>query len=222
MFDASAYMKRKRLIRLSIVGVACLLMGACARSCIRATLPSKPWKVGEVSIREKQMAISLYFGSRQEAIIQPYDGVYRILEVSQSGKPPAYYDIPSLITMDRCRMEVFWYPTNNLVRFKDTALDSFASEFRSECLLDLNQNTLFAVIRGNGVTHIAKLSRPRDDLTCPQSHNDERIAYSYAGAVSELSLTSSVTVMIGTQVSKPIDAPWTLTSGTLIGIIEPK
>ena len=215
-------MNRKRLIRFSIVGVLCLLVGSCARSCIRSILPAKPWKIGAVSIPDKQMTISLYFGSMQEAIIQPYDGVYRILEVSQAGRPNVYYDMPSLITMDRCRVEVFWYPTDNLVRFKDTELDGFAREFRSECLLDLNQNILFAVIRGTSVTHIAKLSRPMDELICPQSHNDERVAHSYTGSALSLSPTSSETVMIGRQKSRPIDAPWTTNPGVLIGVIAPK
>jgi len=213
---------KKKLILLGVIGAIAVLIGACARSCILSFVNPGYAKVGTVSIPDAQMTISLYFGSMQEALIQPYDGVYRILEVSQRDKPAMYYDIPSLITMDRCRMEVYWYPTNNLIRFRDTELDAFARECRSECLLDLNQNIMFAVLRGNGVTHIARLSTPRDILAFPQSHNDERIAHFYSGDVSSLSSNSSATFMIGTQQSRPIYAPWTTNPGVLVGVLTPK
>ena len=214
-------MNKNRLVLLGLTGGVCLFIGACARSCIVSFANPPHWKVGSVSIPEKQTTISLHLGSMQIALIQPYDGVYRILEVSQRDQPAMYFDIPSLITMDKCRMEVFWYPTNNVVRFKDTELDGFAREFRSECVLDLNQKIMFAVIRGKGVTHIAKLSVPRDRLAFPQFYNDERVAHSYSGEVSSLSPTSSETVSIGRQISRPIDAPWTKNPGVPVGVISP-
>jgi hypothetical protein len=163
--------KRKGFLQLGIISALFIIFATFFRSCIYSVVNPPNWKVATISIPEKQITISLYFGSRQEAFIQPNDGVYRILAVSQQDKPTKYYDISSLITLEGCRTEIYWYPTNNLVRFKDTEL-TFAKEFRSECLLDLNQSLMFAVVRGNGVTHTAKLSFPRDEMNFPQSHNE--------------------------------------------------
>jgi hypothetical protein len=213
---------KKRLIVLSLLGGFCVLLAVGLRSCILSIVNPEPWKVGTVAIPDGGVSITLWAGSMQEALIQPYDGVYRIVEISQRDKPPMYYDIPSTITEDVCRMEVFWYPTNNVIRFKDTKFAAFAQEFRAECLLDLNANEMYAVIRGQGVTHIAILSKPRNELSFPHSHNEERVAHSYSGQASDLNAGSSETVMIGTEESRPSNAPWTLSPGVLIGIIEPK
>jgi hypothetical protein len=213
--------KKKRLLLVGVVGGFCVLAAGGLRSCILSVVSPKPWKLGGVFISEKQMTITLWAGSRQEAFIQPYDGVHRILEVSQRDMPTKYYDLPSTITEEGCQMEVFWYPTSNLVRLKDRGF-GFAREFRSECLLDLNQHVMFAVLRGSGVTHIAQLSIPRDDLAFPESHVEERVASSYVGKVSNLSPTSSETVTIGRHNSQPVMAAWTTNSGVLIGVIPDK
>src|SRR5437763_106717 len=125
-------MKCKRLIVFSVTGGLCLLTGLAVRSCFA---PPKPWKVGSVVVRDRQITITLWAGSKQEAIIQPYDGVYRILEIRMPDQSPAFFDLPDTITADGSRMEVYWYATNNVIRFKDTAFATFAREFRSECLL---------------------------------------------------------------------------------------
>jgi hypothetical protein len=219
--------KQKRLIFLGVLGSLGLLFAGALRSYILSVTNPKPWKIGSVSVPDSQLTISLWAGSKQEALIQPYDGVYRILEISQRDKPPAYYDIPSTITSDGCRMEVFWYPTNRFIRFKDTKFAEFSREFRSECLLDLNENVMFAVIRLHGVTHVAKLSEARADLVFPKTHNEERVPHLYGvGTSTEKSnlseaVTVTETITIGEQEAKPIDAQWTSDSGVLVGVIEP-
>jgi len=150
--------------------------------------------------------------------IEPYDGTFRIVEISQHAKPTMYYDIPSLIARDGCRLEVYWYPTNNLIRLKDTALVEPGQEKRSECLLDLDQNIMFAVLRGNGITHIARLSIPMRELSIPQC-DDWSMACDYQGSLSNLG--RNPLVMIGGRESKFVDAPWTLSPGMLIGVIAP-
>ena len=212
---------RNRIVQIVILGGIFILMAIGLRSCILSVVSPKPWRIGAVLISEKQMTLTLWVGSMQEAFIQPYDGVYRILEVSQADMPSRYYDMPSAFTGDQCSMEIYWYPSNNLVRLKDLGFADSAG-FRSECLLDLNERVMLAVIRGSGVTHIAQLSKSKDELDFPQSHNEERVAHSYSGKVSDLSPSSTATVMIGTQESRPIYAAWTTNSGVLIGVIADK
>jgi hypothetical protein len=211
-------MKKKRLIIIGLICVFCILAAIFLRVSVFSVTNPKPWKVGAVSIPEAQITISLFFGSKQTAIIEPYNGVYRILEIEQSYKPTEYYDIPSLITDDRCKLEVYWYPTNNLIRFKDTALAQFSQEFRNEDILDLNQKIMFAVIHRNGGTQTAKLSVPRQELDFPQSPNEERVAHDY----ETIGQGFSETIMIGREETKSIDAPWTKEMGTFIGVLGDK
>ena len=69
--------KRQRIVLIVIVGGALIWMAIGLRSCIFSMVNPRPWKVGEVVIPDKQMTISLWAGSMQEAFIQPYDGAYR-------------------------------------------------------------------------------------------------------------------------------------------------
>src|SRR6266516_5709839 len=111
--------RQKRIVQIGILGCTFIVVAIGLRSCILLVVSPKPWRVGAVFISERQMTLTLWAGSMQEAFIQPYDGVYRILEVSQADMPSKYYDMLSAFTGDQCSMEIYWYPSNNLVRLKD-------------------------------------------------------------------------------------------------------
>lgn len=178
----------------------------------------KPSKLGTVSIPNAQMTVSLFSKSKPRAMIAPYDGENRILEVLQRDKPPLYFDLPGTIPDDRCRMEIYWYSTNNLVRTKDTRL-TFAQEFRSECLADLNEGILYSVIRAGDRTYIAKLSVATHLLNFPKSTENERVPHIYGGSVSALANDPSELISIGEEEAKLADATWTKSPGTPAGVI---
>jgi hypothetical protein len=214
-------MTQKNIKRLIFAIAWCILIGGCLWTCI-GPVSSKPWRIGSVQVPAMGVATTLYFGSMREVGCQPYDGVYRMLEVAQTGAATVFYDLPELINTDDCRIEVYAYPSDNLLRFKDTGLSNFARDFRSECLLDITQKTMFTVIRGNGVTHIAKLSEAMTCLTNPLVHDKDRVAHSYGGDPAELSPTSSATVIIGNETTVVSHAMWTTNAGIFVGVLAPK
>ncbi|MCX6922372.1 MAG: hypothetical protein NT154_04025, partial [Verrucomicrobia bacterium] len=121
-----------------------------------------------MSIPEIQMTISLFCKSRPRAgMIAPYEGEYRIIEIAQRDKPPLYYDLPDTIPADTCRFEVFWYPTNSLIRFRDSGL-AFDAQFRSETILDLDKRILYSVVRHKDRMYMAKRSTAMSALAFPK------------------------------------------------------
>jgi hypothetical protein len=210
-------MKRKKVV---LAGVLCILAGGAVFSCYHSDYDHiKPSKLGTVTIPEAQMTVSLLCKSAPRAsMITPYEGEYRILEVVQRNKSPLYVDLPGTIPGDRCRMEIYWYSTNNLLRIKDTQL-TFAQEFRSECLLDLGKEVLYSVIRAGDRTYMAKLSVATHELNFPKSTEKERVPHSYGGSVSALAKDPSEIISIGEQEAKLIDASWTKSPGILVGVI---
>jgi hypothetical protein len=207
--------KRKRLITISVMGAFLIFVAFEFRSCLLSVVDPKPGKGGTVSVPDGQITLSLYFGSMQHALIEPYNGVYRMLEVSRSGAPAAYYDLPSLGTTDRCRLEFYWYPTNDLIRLQDTEIEGHVRE----CLLDLDRHVLFGVIRRNGATLVAKLSTALSELSVPAYGG--RIDESFT-TVSDSGRERSVTFWLGKEQFEFTHAGWTGSTGVLIGIIEPK
>ena len=196
-------------------GVLCLLICGLVSSCSDYD-HIQPSALGTVTIPKKQITISLLSKSRPQPGICPYEGEYRILEVSQRDKPTVYYDLTDTIPADQCRMEIFWYPTNNLIRLRDAALEPFAREFRSESILNLNENILYCAIRqGNQISHLAKLSVATNILAFPKSTEPSRSPHSYGGSVSD----PNQTITIGEEEAKPINASWTNDSGILVGVI---
>jgi hypothetical protein len=184
----------------------------------------KPSKLGTVSIPERQMTISLFCKSRpRAALIAPYEGEYRILEVAQRGESAQYYDLPDTIPADTCHLEVFWYPTTNLLRFHDSGL-TFDPEFRAETILDLEKHILNSVVRHQGRVYIAKLSSAKPALAFPRHGEKSRVSSS--GGVSTSTSTANpepvTEITVGEEVAKPVDDAWTKDNGTLAGTIAPR
>jgi hypothetical protein len=184
----------------------------------------KPTQLGTVSIPEKQMTISLFCKSRPRAsFITPYEGEHRILEVAQRGKPPLYYDLPDTIPADTCHFEVFWHPTNSLVRFHDSGL-TFDAQFRSESILDLEERTLYSVVRHKDRVYMAKMSAAISTFAFPKRDEKSRVASSSSISTSTSSANPDpvVVITIGDEVAQPVDAAWTKETGVLVGTIAPR
>jgi hypothetical protein len=189
--DAKSSMSKKKII---LITIPCLFAALLARSCFVSDRPSK---LGTVSIPERQVTISLFCKSRPRAsVISPYEGEYRIIEVAEGGKQPLYYDLPNTLPADTCDFRVFWYPTNNLLRFHDSGF-SWGTQFRSECLLDLGKQILFALVRENGRVYLAKLSLPRDKLSFPQANEKSRVPGSERAVERELHVARAGGLLAG-------------------------
>ena len=161
---------------LFFVAVGCALLALLVWMCWPADYDRlKPTKLGMVSIPERQMTISLFCKSRpRSALIAPYEGEYRILEVAQRNGPTQYYDLPDTIPADTCHFDVFWYPTNGLVRFQDSGL-TFDPKFRSETILDFERRILYSVVRHQGRVYTAKLSTAMPTLSFPNDGEKSRV-----------------------------------------------
>jgi hypothetical protein len=213
MSDRSAtkpLLSRKKLIAVSFF---CVLAGLLLRSCIFSDYEKiKPTKLETVEIPERQIKISLFCKPQPRmGAIAPYAGEYRMVEVTQSGKPAIYFDLPATLPAETLHFEVYWYPTNNIVRFKDSGFTS-ASAFRSETILDLNKQILFCAIKPGGgrITHLAKFSRAMQQLSFPEEIGDSRVAHTFGETG------------VGNEQAEPTDAPWTSNDGVPIGVIVPQ
>ena len=184
----------------------------------------KPTRMGNVSIPERQMTISLFCKSRPRAgIIAPYEGEYRILEIAQRDKPPLYYNLPDTIPGDTCHFEVFWHPTNGLIRFRDSGL-TFDAPFRSEAMLDLDKRILYSVVRHQNRVYMAKRSTAMSALAFPNGDENSRVASSSGISTSTSSGSPDpvVQITVGDEDALPVDAAWTKETGALVGTIAPK
>jgi len=184
----------------------------------------KPIKLGTVKIAEKQLAISLFCKPRFRA---PHDGAkYRILEVAQLDEPPQYYDLPDAFPQDKCHFDVYWYPTNSLVRFLDSGFGSVPDDpkFRSETILDFEKRTLFIVVRHQNRVYTAKLSSPERTLTFPADGKRPPIPSSYGISTSTANVGPEpvVKITIANEVADPVDDSWTKDLGIFVGTIAPK
>jgi len=215
-------MRKKTLI---LIAVPCALVALLVWMCYPSDYDHlKPTRLGTVSIPDLQMTISLFCKSRpRTGMIAPYEGEYRILEIAQRDKPPLYYDLPDTIPADTCHLEVFWYPTNGLVRFLDSGL-TFDAQFRSETILDLDKRTLFSVIRHQDRVYMAKLSEPMTALSFPKRGEKSRVSSSSGISTSTSTANPNpvVEITVGDEVARPVDGSWTKDSGSLVGTIAPK
>lgn len=169
------------------------------------------------------MTISLFCKSRPKAsLITPYEREHRMLEIAQRDKPPLYYNLSDTIPMDTCRFEVFWYPTNSLVRFHDSGL-TYDAQSRSETILDLENRTLYSVVRHQNRVYMGKLSAAMPTLTFPKRDEKSRVASSYGISTSTSSANPNpvIEVTIGDEIAQPVDASWTKETGVLVGTIAP-
>ncbi|MFO1515196.1 MAG: hypothetical protein U1F83_20240 [Verrucomicrobiota bacterium] len=215
-------MRKKRLLLIAVPSaLAALLVWICYPTDYDHL---KPTRLGTVSIPDLQIAVSLHCKSQPRAgVIAPYEGEYRILEIAERGKPSLYYDLPDTIPADTCHFEVFWYPTNRLMRFHDSGL-TFDSQFRSESILNLEKRTLYSVVRHQDGVYLAKLSTAKSELNFPKRGEKSRVS----GASSIATSTSTdqpdpvVVITIGREVAEPVDAAWTKVSGLHAGTIAPK
>jgi hypothetical protein len=208
-----------------LVAVGCALVALLIWMCYPSDYDhSKPTTLGTVSIPEIQMTISLFCKSRPRAgMIAPYEGEYRILEIAQRDKPPLYYDLPDTIPADTCHFEVFWYPANRLIRFRDSGL-TFDAQFRSETILDLDKRMLYSVVRHKDRVYMAKRSAPMSALAFPKRDEKSRVASSSSISTSIYSGSPdpAVQITVGDEDALPVDALWTKEAGTLVGTIAPK
>ena len=211
-------MNKKTLIRMA---VGCALVALLVWMCWPSNYDRlKPTKLGTVNIPERQMAISLFCKSRPPAaLIAPYDGEFLMLEVIQRDGPAQYYDLPGKIPTETCHFDVFWYPTNRLVRFYDSA--AFNQKFQAETILDLEKGILCSVVRHQGRVFMAKLSTAMPTLSFPRRGEESRVANSSSiGTSSSTSNPDPVTeIFVGDEVAKPVDQAWTKETGTLAGTI---
>ncbi len=212
-------MRKKTLI---LIAFPCALVALLVWMCYPSDYDHlKPTRLGKVDIPDRQMTISLFCKSRPRAgMIAPYEGEYRILEIAQRDKPPLYYDLPDTIPGDTCHFEVFWYPTNGLVRFKDSG-----GAFNvSETILDLDKRILFAVIRHQDRVYMAKLSAPMTALSFPKRGEKSRVSGSSGMSTSTSTANPNpvVEITVGDEVARPVDRSWTKDSGSLVGTIAPK
>ncbi|MEO7675237.1 MAG: hypothetical protein ABIV39_00555 [Verrucomicrobiota bacterium] len=169
-----------------------------------------------------QIAVSLYCKSQPRAgVIAPYEGEYWMLEIAELGKPPLFYDLPDTIPADTCHFEVFWYPTNRLLRFHDSGL-TFGAQFRSESVLNLEKRTLYSVVRHKDGVYLAKLSAALSKLIFPKRGEKSRVLSTSSIATSTGHPDPVVVIMIGNEVAEPVDASWTKDGGLLVGTIAPK
>lgn len=113
------------------------------------------------------------------------------------------------------RFSVFWYPALKLIRCKDSGL-GFGAEFRSECLLDLENRLLHLVIRHDGQVYVAKQSAPMTALDFPQSEAARRMP----GSSFSTGKPSTI-LYVDNRAAEPVHAPWTTDDGVLIGTIAP-
>ncbi len=211
-------MKKKTLLWIAIPSVLVVLI---ARDCYRS---SKPSKLGTVSIPELRMTISLFCKSRPRAgIIAPYEGEYRILEVIQRGQPMRYYDLPDTLPAEQCHLEVFWYPTNHLVRFEDLLL-GFGAQGRSETVLDLEKHILYSLVRYHDRTYRAKLSLPLPSLCFPKADEKSRAntPWGFATSTSSDNPNPVDTVFFGNDILEATEESWAKDTGNLVGVIAPK
>ena len=215
-------MRKKTFLLMGVpFGLVALLVWMCHPSDYDH---QEPTRMGTVSIPEIQMTISLFCKSRPRAgTIAPYEGEYLILEIAQLDKPPLYYDLPDTIPADTCHFEVFWYPTNNLIRFRDSGL-TFDAQFRSEAILDLDKRILHSVVRHKGRVYMAKRSTPMTSLAFPKRDEKSRGASSSSISTSTSSASPDpvVRITIGDEDALPVDASWTEETGTPVGTIAPK
>lgn len=217
--------KKKRLILLSSVGLVGIFLAVHIRGCIVSTMNPQPWILGAVTVPDKKITVTLWAGSRQirhlAALIQPFEGVNRIMQVAQHDQPTMYFDLVATLPGEGCEMEVYWYPTNNYLRFMDKGFKG-SPELRSECLLDLNKKLMFAVVRHNSDTYVAKLSASRSDLLMPQSRYDERAPHTFGGGFSQDGQSVTSTVTIGDEDAVLTHDSWAKESGTFVGLISPR
>jgi hypothetical protein len=215
-------MRKKTLLLIAVLcALVALLIGLCYPSDYDDL---RPTRMGTVSIPEIQMTISLFSKPRPRAgMIAPYEGEYRILEIAQRDKPPLYYALPGTIPADMCHFEVFWYPRNNLIRFRDSGF-TFDAQFRSEAILDLDKRILYSVVRHKDRVYMAKRSTPMSALAFPKRDEKSRVASSSSISTSTSSGSPDpvVQITVGDEDALPVDASWTKETGALVGTIAPK
>jgi hypothetical protein len=212
-------MRNKRLL---LIAVPCAFVVLLVWMCYPTDYESlKPTRLGTVSIPDTEIAVSLYCKSLPRAsMITPYEGEYRMLEITERGKPPLYYDLPDTIPDDTCHFEVFWYPTNRLVRFHDSGL-TFDAKFRSESILNLEKSTLYHVIRHKDGLYVGKLSAAMSDLRFPKRGEKSRVS----GSSSIATLTSTDhpepvdVITIGGEEAERVNDSWIKDSGLHVGTI---
>lgn len=215
-------MRKKTLL---LVAAPCVLTALLVWMCYPSDYDHmKPTRIGAVSIPEIQMTISLFCKSRPRAgMIAPYEGEDPILEVAQRDKQPLYYDLPDTIPSDTSHFDVFWYPTNNLIRFRDSGL-TFDAQFRSEAILDSDKRILYSVVRHKDRVYMAKRSAPMSALAFPK--RDEKSRSASSGSISTSTSSGSpdpvIHIAVGDEDALPVDATWTKETGALVGTIAPK
>lgn len=212
---------RKKTVLLAAVGSAAvaLLVWMCWPSDYNSL---KPTRLGMVNIPDRQITVSLFCKSQPRAgLIAPYEGEYRILEVAKRAEPPQHYDLPNTIPADTCHFDVFWYPTNGLVRFQDSGL-TFDPKFRSETILDLEKRILYSVVRHQGRVYTAKLSTAMPTLAFPRLGEKSRVPSSSSViGPSSNDPAQKIEIMIGDEVAKIVDDSWTRETGVVVGTIAP-
>jgi hypothetical protein len=98
------------------------------------------------------------------------------------------------------------------------------SQFRSQLVLDLEEQVLYYLIPHRGRSYLAKLSESAHQLAFPKRNEKSRTATSY-GTSQSISTSNSEPiemVTVGDEEAQPTDAPWTKTTGVLVGTIIPK
>ena len=182
----------------------------------------KPSLLGHVTTADRGVTVSLYCKPIPRAFIQPYEEEYRIVEVLQPGQPATYFTLGSTIPGDACRMEVYWYPTNKLIRLYDTQL-AFAPEFRAESIINLGEGILYCAIRqSDRITHLATVSVATLSLVFPKRTEKDPGPNTYTGRISPPGQPPSQNFTIGDEDATPFAAPWASDPGTLVGVIDPR
>ena len=126
-----------------------------------------------------------------------YEGSYRVLAVAGHDDGTSFYSLPATAPDDRTRLAVYWYPSNQWVRMRDTALQAAPAR---ECLLDLTARTMVVLRRAGSnrvdavpcATAAPELHFPRARGTCvwggiptPAPKALAREAGIFAGVIAE-------------------------------------
>ena len=173
--------------------------------------------VGDVTISDTEKLV-VYSVNSLRAMTP--EGAKRCIELR--GNHSVFFRLPDIFAGDVTKLEIYYYPREKLVRLHDQGILSNSAQHIRECLLDLEEYTLFAIMRdANGVVYACKLSwgcrEPKDVLPKESMSLFGKI---YPDVIRNIN--SPLNPVINGMQAVIINDEWTRNHGDLLGIVPEK